>query len=64
MKVEVKDLHELRETLALGVDRIMFSIDSPFVENKPGVDWTDTIPLCAEDKEKILSGNVTRLLRL
>jgi 2,3-dihydroxybenzoate decarboxylase len=50
--------------MEMGVDRIMFSIDYPFVENKPGVDWTETIPLCAEDRKKILSGNVTRLLKL
>ena len=50
--------------MEMGVDRIMFSIDYPFVENTPGVAWTDTIPLCAEDKEKILSGNVERLLKL
>ena len=50
--------------MEMGVDRILFSVDYPFVDNKPGVDWTDTMPLCAEDKEKILNGNVTRLLRL
>ena len=48
----------------LGVDRIIFSIDYPFVPNQPGVDWIDTIPLCAEDKEKILHGNVEKLLKL
>jgi len=48
----------------MGVDRIIFSIDYPFVPNQPGVDWIDTIPLCAEDKEKILHGNVERLLKL
>ncbi len=50
--------------MEMGVDRILFSVDWPFVENKPGVDWMEQIPLCAEDKAKILNGNVTRLLRL
>lgn len=50
--------------MEMGVDRIMFSVDYPFVENRPGVEWTDTIPLCAEDREKILNGNVARLLKL
>jgi predicted TIM-barrel fold metal-dependent hydrolase len=50
--------------MEMGADRIMFSIDYPFVENKPGVEWTDTIPLSTADKEKILNGNVTRLLNL
>ena len=48
----------------LGVDRIMFSVDYPFVENKPAVDWIDRIPLCKEDVEKILHGNVRKLLKL
>jgi len=48
----------------LGVDRIMFSVDYPFVANKPGTDWLPTIPLCAEDKAKIASGNAVRLLKL
>jgi 2,3-dihydroxybenzoate decarboxylase len=48
----------------LGVDRIMFSVDYPFVANKPGTDWLPTIPLCAEDKAKIASRNAVRLLKL
>jgi len=50
--------------MEMGVDRILFSIDYPFVENQPGTDWVHRIPLCDEDKAKILSGNVKRLLRL
>jgi 2,3-dihydroxybenzoate decarboxylase len=48
----------------LGVDRIIFSVDYPYVENKPATEWMKTIPLCAEDKAKILSGNVAKLLKL
>src|SRR5215467_6856210 len=48
----------------MGVDRILFSVDYPFVENAPGTEWTKTLPLCAEDKEKLLSGNARRLLKL
>ena len=50
--------------MEMGIDRILFAIDYPFVENKPGVDWIDTIPLCDEDKVKLLSGNAKRLLKL
>ena len=50
--------------MEMGVDRILFSIDYPFVPNAPGTQWIETMPLCAEDKTKILNGNVTRLLRL
>jgi predicted TIM-barrel fold metal-dependent hydrolase len=48
----------------MGVDRIIFSVDYPFVPNKPAIDWLPTIPLCEADKAKILSGNVEQLLKL
>jgi 2,3-dihydroxybenzoate decarboxylase len=48
----------------LGIDRIMFAVDWPFVANPLGTKWVDTIPLCEEDKIKLLSGNATRLLRM
>ncbi len=54
----------LCSVMEMGVDRILFSVDYPFVMNQPGVEWIPTIPLCAEDKAKILSGNATRLLKL
>ena len=48
----------------LGIDRILFAVDWPFVANKPGAKWMETVPLCDEDKIKILSGNAKRLLRM
>jgi predicted TIM-barrel fold metal-dependent hydrolase len=30
----------------------------------PAVQWMDAVPLCNEDKEKILSENAKRLLRI
>ncbi len=48
----------------LGVDRILFAVDWPYVANKPAVDWATRIPLCAEDREKILGGNARRLLKM
>jgi 2,3-dihydroxybenzoate decarboxylase len=48
----------------MGVDRILFAVDWPFVANSPGVEWMATVPLCDEDKAKILSGNARRLLRM
>ena len=50
--------------MEMGIDRILFSIDYPFVENPPGAKWLETLPLCAEDKEKLLNGNVKRLLKM
>jgi 2,3-dihydroxybenzoate decarboxylase len=50
--------------MEMGVDRILFSVDYPFVSNTPAAEWIPTIPLSAEDKTKLLSGNAERLLRL
>jgi 2,3-dihydroxybenzoate decarboxylase len=50
--------------LEMGIDRIMFSVDYPFVENPPGAEWTKTLPLSPEDTEKLLNGNARRLLKL
>ncbi len=50
--------------MEMGVDRILFSVDYPFVPNPPGVKWMESVPLSNEDKAKILNGNATRLLKL
>ena len=36
----------------------------PFVLNPPATKWMEGVPLCDEDKAKILSGNAKRLLRM
>ena len=48
----------------MGVDRILFSVDYPFVPNPPGVKWMEGLSLSAEDKAKILNGNAKRLLKM
>lgn len=48
----------------MGVDRILFAVDYPFVHSNQAAEWIPTIPLCAEDKAKILSGNSKRLLKM
>ena len=50
--------------MEMGIDRILFSVDWPFVANPPATRWMETVPLCDEDKIKILSGNARRLLRI
>ena len=42
----------LCSVMEMGVDRIIFSVDYPFVMNAPAMEWIPTIPLCAEDKAK------------
>jgi predicted TIM-barrel fold metal-dependent hydrolase len=50
--------------LEMGIDHILFSVDYPYVENAPGMRWMETVPLSAEDKEKMFNGNARRLLRI
>jgi predicted TIM-barrel fold metal-dependent hydrolase len=50
--------------MEMGIDRILFSVDYPFVANAPATRWIDTVPLSNEDKVKLLSGNAKRLLRM
>jgi 2,3-dihydroxybenzoate decarboxylase len=50
--------------MEMGADRILFSVDYPFVPNPPGVQWMQHVPLGPEDREKILSGNAKRVLKL
>jgi 2,3-dihydroxybenzoate decarboxylase len=49
----------------MGIDRILFAVDWPFVEtSKLGTQWMERIALSAEDKAKVLNGNAARLLRM
>jgi 2,3-dihydroxybenzoate decarboxylase len=49
----------------MGVDRILFAVDWPFVDSsRLGTQWMERVALSAEDKAKILSGNAARLLRM
>jgi predicted TIM-barrel fold metal-dependent hydrolase len=50
--------------MEMGVDRILFAVDWPYVENRPGTEWMERLSLSAEDKAKILGGNAKRILRM
>ena len=52
-------------TMELGVERILFAVDWPFVpDSDAGVKWMQGVPLCAADKASILGGNAKRLLKM
>jgi 2,3-dihydroxybenzoate decarboxylase len=50
--------------LEVGIDHLLFSVDWPFMENEPGTRWLETLPLSAEDVEKLCNANARRLLKL
>ncbi len=50
--------------LELGIDRILFSVDWPYVDNLPGMRWMETLPVSATDKEKMFNANARALLKL
>jgi 2,3-dihydroxybenzoate decarboxylase len=50
--------------LALGVERIMFSVDYPYESTKEGTEFIDSAPISEPDRELICHGNAERLLKL
>jgi predicted TIM-barrel fold metal-dependent hydrolase len=48
----------------MGLERIMFSVDWPYVSNRAGTQWVAQLPLSEVDKAALLGGNAARLLRL
>ena len=50
--------------LELGMDRIMFSVDYPYVNNRDGMTWIEQLQLSPDDKRKLVGDNAKRLLKL
>lgn len=51
--------------MELGVDRVLFAVDWPFVDDSAaGTAWMHGTPLSAHDRQSILSGNARRLLKI
>ena len=50
--------------MEMGIDHLLFAVDWPFVPNRAGTQWMAGVPLCDEDKIKMLGGNARRLLRI
>jgi len=49
---------------ALGVDRIMFAVDSPFASSEQGTRWLDNAPISAADRRMIYQENAERVFSL
>ncbi len=48
----------------MGVERIMFSVDWPFMKNRAGRDWLEAAPLSDHNRALIFGGNAAKLLKL
>ena len=48
----------------MGVERILFSIDWPFMSNRAGRKWMDAAPVSDHDRTLILGENAKKLLKL
>jgi predicted TIM-barrel fold metal-dependent hydrolase len=48
----------------MGVERILFSIDWPFMDNVAGRLWMDAAPLSDHDRALIFGGNARKLLKI
>lgn len=48
----------------LGIDRIMYSVDWPYVEFDRGSEWLKTLQMNPNDLSNLLAGNAKRLLKL
>lgn len=50
--------------MELGIDRIMFAVDYPYVVNGDATSWVDGLQISPADRTKLLSGNAERLFKL
>jgi 2,3-dihydroxybenzoate decarboxylase len=48
----------------IGIDRVLFSIDYPYEEQKSACEWMDRIPFSFKDKMKIAYKNAAHLLKI
>src|SRR5471030_1612482 len=48
----------------MGVERILFSVDWPFMDNAAGRKWMDATPLSDHDRALILGANARKLLKI
>jgi predicted TIM-barrel fold metal-dependent hydrolase len=48
----------------LGADKVIFSVDYPYVKNDAGKTWFDAAPITDQERQAIASGNVKKLLKL
>ena len=48
----------------MGIERIMFAVDWPYIDNSDGTRWLNKTPLSEQDRALIAAGNAKKLLKL
>jgi 2,3-dihydroxybenzoate decarboxylase len=48
----------------MGIDRILFAIDWPYIEQALGTKWLKTTPLGDKERALIAEGNARKLLKM
>jgi 2,3-dihydroxybenzoate decarboxylase len=48
----------------MGVERIMFAVDWPYIDKSLGTKWLKEAPISDKDRALIFSGNARKLLKL
>jgi 2,3-dihydroxybenzoate decarboxylase len=48
----------------MGSERILFSVDWPFMDNRAGRTWMNKAPVSDNDRTLILGANARKLLKL
>jgi 2,3-dihydroxybenzoate decarboxylase len=48
----------------MGLERILFAVDWPYIDNKLGVQWLNNAPISDADRAAIFAGNARKLLKL
>ena len=66
---EIQQLHNVDPALScsiaeMGIERILFSVDWPFMLNLAGRTWMDKAPVSDEHRTLIFGANARKLLKL
>ena len=48
----------------MGVERVMFAVDWPYINNALGTKWLKAAPISAKDRAAIFEGNARKLLKM
>ena len=50
--------------MEMGIDRVLFSVDWPYIDNAQGTKWLKAAPVSDKDRALIFEGNARKLLKM